>query len=259
MIHATAIIEPGAKLGKNVQVGAFTYIGNDVELGDDCIVESHVVIKGPSYIGKGNRFFQFSSIGEECQDKKYAGEPTELYIGDNNVFRESVSVHRGTIQDDSKTIIGSNNLFMANAHVAHDCIIGDNNIFANTVTLAGHVHLGDWCILGGFVGVHQFCEVGSHSFCGAGSIVVQDVPPFVMVAMSDNGKAAPFGINKEGLKRRGYSSAAIRAVFRAYKSIYRESLTLDEAQEKIKSQVEEFPELQLYLDFFEKSTRGIVR
>jgi UDP-N-acetylglucosamine acyltransferase len=166
VIHPTAIIEPGAQLGNNVKVGPYSYIGNDVEIGDDCIIESHVVIKGPSVIGNGNHIFQFASVGEACQDKKYKDEPTKLIIGDNNVIRECATIHRGTIQDEGITKIGSNNLFMAYTHVAHDCVIGNNCIFANNASAAGHVHVGDWVILAGNSGIHQFCYIGSHAFVG---------------------------------------------------------------------------------------------
>lgn len=259
MIHETAIIEPSAKLGKNVRVGPWSYIGHEVEIGDDTIVESHVVIKGPTRIGQGNRFFQFSSIGEDCQDKKYNGERTELQIGDRNHFREGVTVHRGTAQDNCITIIGSDNLFMANAHIAHDCVLGDNNVLANTVTLAGHVHMGSHCILGGFAGVHQFCHVGSYSFCGAGSIVIQDVPPYVMCAGDVASKAVPKGINKEGLRRHGMNKETIRAIFNAYKAVYRQNLTIEEAIRTIQENVETFPEVQHFVEFLQQSPRGIIR
>lgn len=182
MIHETAVISPNAKLGNNVSVGPFSVIGDDVVLGDDCRVESHVVIKGPSRIGRGNHFYQFTSIGEDCQDKKYAGERTELVIGDNNVFREGVTVHRGTVQDQSVTRIGNDNLVMVNAHIAHDCVIGNGTILANNVAVAGHVEIGDYAILGGTTAVHQFCKIGKHAFTGGGAIVLRDIPPFVMIS-----------------------------------------------------------------------------
>lgn len=255
-IHPSAIIEASAKIGKNVKIGPWTYIGDDVEIGDDCIIESHVVIKGPTKIGSGNRFFQFGSIGEECQDKKFAGEKTELIIGDNNIFRECVTIHRGTIQDDSLTKIGSDNLFMAYVHVAHDCIVGSNNIFANNATIAGHVVVGDWAILGGFTGVHQFCKVGSHSFCGVGSVVVKDVPPYVMAAGQN---ATPFGLNTEGLKRRGFSSDAITQVKRAYRTVFRKGLTLEQAQDELAESADSYPEVKTFVDFIKSSQRGIIR
>ncbi|RUO32029.1 acyl-[acyl-carrier-protein]--UDP-N-acetylglucosamine O-acyltransferase [Aliidiomarina sedimenti] len=254
MIHPTAIIESGARLGANVRVGPWTYIGNDVEIGDNCEISSHVVVRGPTRIGSGNRIFQFSSIGEECQDKKYAGEPTELVIGDNNIFRECTTIHRGTVQDNSLTQIGSDNLLMAYVHVAHDCIIGDHNILANATTLAGHVHVGDYVILGGFTGVHQFCKIGSHAFTAVNSVVVQDVPPYVM-AQGHN--AVPRTINSEGLKRRGFSSEQISNIKRAYKLLYRQGLTLDTAVAEIEAMNAD--EVRLMTDFIANSSRGIIR
>lgn len=256
VIHSTAVIAESAKIGNNVTIGPFCYVGDNVELGDDCILESHVVIKGPSRIGKGNRFFQFCSIGEDCQDKKYAGEPTELVIGDNNVFREGSTVHRGTIQDESITIIGSNNLLMVNAHVAHDCVLGDNVILANNVSLAGHVHIGDFVIFGGGAAIHQFGKVGDHAFVGAGAIVLRDVPPYIMV----NGqKNVPAGINSEGLRRRGFSSEAVMAIKRAYRTLYRANNTVDEALEILKNDAGAHSELNVLIKFLESAERGIIR
>lgn len=254
MIHGTAIIEPGAKLGANVKVGPWTYIGADVEIGDDCEIGPHVVVRGPTVMGKGNRIFQFSSIGEECQDKKYAGEPTRLIIGDHNVFRECTTVHRGTVQDNSLTQIGSHNLMMAYVHIAHDCMIGDHNILANATTLAGHVHVGDHVILGGFTGVHQFCKIGSHAFTAVSSVVVQDVPPYVM-AQGHN--AVPRTINAEGLRRRGFSAEQIQNIKRAYKVIYRQGLTLDDALAQLSAM--QAPELDVMVAFITDSQRGIIR
>lgn len=257
VIHPTAIIEDGAKIGANVKIGPWTYVGANVEIGDDCEISSHVVIKGPSKIGKNNRIFQFASIGEDCQDKKFVpGEPTELIVGDNNVFRESVTIHRGTTQDNSITKIGSGNLFMAYVHVAHDCIVGDNNILANNATLAGHVHVDNNAILGGFTGVHQFCKIGSHSFCAVGSVVLKDIPPYVMVAGQN---AVPHGINTEGLKRRGFDKDEIMAVRRAYKTIYRQGLTLAEATERLSEEAKTYASVQPLVDFINRSDRGIIR
>lgn len=254
MIHPTAIIEPGARLGADVEVGPWTFIGNDVEVGDGCVIGPHVVLRGPTRLGRNNRIFQFSSIGEECQDKKYRGEPTELVIGDNNVFRECTTVHRGTIQDNSLTQIGSDNLFMAYVHIAHDCIIGDHNILANATTLAGHVHLGDHVILGGFTGIHQFCKVGSHAFAAVSSVIVQDVPPYVM-AQGHN--AVPRTINAEGLKRRGFSAEQILNIRRAYKILYRQGLTLEQAVEQMRAM--DATEIDAMIEFIEQSTRGLIR
>lgn len=256
MIHPSAIIEPTAKIGENVQIGPFSYIGDDVVIGDGTIIESHVVVKGPSKIGKNNHIFQFASVGEGCQDKKYDGEPTELFIGDNNVIRECVTIHRGTIQDLNKTVIGSGNLFMAYAHVAHDCVIGDNNIMANHATLAGHVHMGDWCIMAGFAGAHQFVHIGSHSFCSISSIMVKDVPPYVMAAGQS---AEPRGLNTEGLKRRGFSKDAMTEIKRAYRTLYRSSLTTAEALAALEESSKNFPEVKLMTDFIASSSRGIIR
>lgn len=254
MIHSTAIVEPGATLGANVSVGPWSYVGADVEIGDDCVIGPHVVVRGPTRMGKGNRIFQFSSIGEECQDKKYAGEPTQLVIGDHNVFRECTTVHRGTTQDNSLTQIGSHNLLMAYVHVAHDCMIGDHNILANATTLAGHVHVGDHVILGGFTGVHQFCKIGSHAFTAVSSVVVQDVPPYVM-AQGHN--AVPRTINSEGLRRRGFSAEQISQIKRAYKLLYRQGLTLSDALTQMRAL--NAPELDGMIAFIEQSQRGIIR
>lgn len=256
MIHSTAVVSPNAKLGENVTVGPFCIIGDDVVLGDNCRLESHVVIKGPSQIGAGNHFYQFTSIGEDCQDKKYAGERTELVIGDNNIFRESVTVHRGTIQDQSLTKIGSNNLFMVNAHVAHDCMLGSNMVVANNVMLAGHVHVGDFAIIGGGVAVHQFCKIGAHAFIGGGGIVLRDVLNYVMISGTKN---IPQGINSEGLKRRGVSKDAITAIKRAYRTIYRSGLTVDEAVAALQESANTFPEVADMLAFISGSDRGLLR
>lgn len=256
VIHPQAIIEPGAKIGKNVKVGPWTHIGNDVVIGDDCIIHSHVVIKGPTTIGSSNHIFQFCSVGEDCQDKKYAGEATRLEIGDNNVFRESCTIHRGTVQDNSVTIIGSDNLFMAGAHVAHDCIIGDNGIFANNITLAGHVHIGDWVIMGGMSGAHQFCKIGSHAFVGGGAIVLKDIPPYIMAS---GHPAKPFGLNSEGLKRRGFATDEILQVRRSYKELYRKNQTITQASAAIEELSPGFPAVQEFLTFLTNSNRGIIR
>ena len=256
MIHSSAIIDPSARLADDVEVGPWTVIGPQVEIGSGTKINSHVVIKGPTKIGSGNHIFQFASIGEDCQDKKYNGEPTELLIGNNNVFREGCTVHRGTVQDNSVTIIGSDNLFMANVHIAHDCVVGNDNILANNCAIAGHVKMGDNIILGGFTAVHQFCVIGSHSMCGAGTVVLKDIPAFVM---SNGNSAQPHGINAEGLRRRGFSVEAIQQIKRAYKIIYRQGLKLDQAIEQLDLMVSETPEIQLLTGSLKASTRGIIR
>lgn len=256
MIHPTAIIAPSAILGNNVSIGPFSYIDEQVEIGDDTVIASHVVIKGPCKIGCNNRIFQFASIGEANQDKKYAGEPTQTIIGDNNVFRECVTIHRGTVQDRGATHISDDNLFMAYTHVAHDCVIGSHNIFANNATLAGHVSVDDWCILGGFTGVHQFCRIGSHSFCSISSVVVKDIPPYVM---AEGQRVVPRGINSEGLKRRGFSKASISAIRQAYKVLYRSDLTLDTALTRLSSSAAQSPEVAVMTQFISQSVRGIIR
>lgn len=255
-IHPTAIVEAGVILGANVVIGAFSYIGAGVEIADGTEVNTHVVIKGPTKIGRDNKIYQFASIGEACQDLKYAGEPTCLEIGDRNIIRESVTMHRGTIQDRGMTTVGNDNLFMVNVHVAHDCIIGNHCILANNATLAGHVAIGDYAIIGGMAAIHQFCSVGSHCMLGGGSIVVQDVPPYVM---GQGNHCSPFGINVEGLKRRGFDKSAIRQIRDVYKVLYRSGKTLEEAKKDIVLMAKDQPELQPFVDFFARSNRGIIR
>ncbi|MBS0369692.1 MAG: acyl-ACP--UDP-N-acetylglucosamine O-acyltransferase [Proteobacteria bacterium] len=255
-IHPTAIVHPGARLAEGVQVGPYSIIGEHVEIGEGTHIGPHVVIEGYTRIGRDNRIFQFCSIGSEPQDKKYANEPTRLEIGDRNTIREFCSFSTGTVQDGGLTRVGNDNWIMAYVHVAHDCVVGNNTIFANNATLAGHVSVGDWAILGGFTGVHQFVRVGAHSFCGVGTVLLQDLPPFVTVS---GNPAAPHGINSEGLKRRGYSSEGIMAIKRAYKTLYRNGLTLDEARRQIAEAAAQIPELQEFSDFIAESGRGIVR
>lgn len=256
LIHSSAIIDPSAKIADNVEIGPWTLIGPDVVIGEGTRIASHVVIKGPTEIGRNNRIFQFATVGEECQDKKYAGEPTRLVIGDNNVIREGCTLHRGTIQDNSLTQIGSGNLLMAYVHVAHDCMVGDNCILANNVALAGHVHVGDFAILGGFTAVHQFCQIGAHVMCGAGTVVLQDVPAYVM---ANGNTATPHGINSEGLKRRGFSSDEIRALRQAYKLIYRKGLKLDEALAQILTMQADCEALTPLVTSLQNARRGIIR
>ena len=256
MIHPTAIIHSGARLGAGVSVGPYSIIGEHVEIGDNTRIGPHVVISGHTRIGCDNRIFQFSSIGEIPQDKKYAGEPTRLEIGDRNTIREYCTLNLGTVQDAGVTRVGDDNWIMAYVHVAHDCQVGNHTIFANNATLAGHVHVGDWAILGGFTGVHQFCRVGAHSFCGVGTVLLQDLPPFVTVAGTP---AKPHGINSEGLKRRGYSAAGIAAIKRAYRALYRSGLSLDEARQRVAEIATQESEVALLSDFIARSGRGIIR
>lgn len=255
-IHPTAVIEEGVTIGANVTVGPFTYIGKDVEIGEGTEIMSHVVIKGPTVIGKENRIFPFAILGEECQDMKYKGEPTRLVVGDRNVIRESVQMHRGTVQDKGVTTVGSDNLICVNVHIAHDCVVGNHIIMGNNATLAGHVTIEDHAILSALSPVHQFCTVGAHSFVGGGSIVVQDVPPYVM---AQGNHCKPFGINVEGLKRRGFEKSEILAIRRAYKEIYRSGKTLAEVIPVLDDMAKEFPAVGLFTPFFAKSTRGIIR
>ena len=255
-IHSTALVHPGAKLADDVQIGPYSVIGEHVEIGAGTVVGPHVVIEGRTRIGKNNRIAQFASLGNDPQDKKYAGEPTELEIGDNNLIREYCSFNTGTVQDAKITRIGSNNWLLSYVHIAHDCQIGNNIVMSNSVQLAGHVHVGDHVILGAFVGAHQYCKIGAHAMVGAGSLLFQDLPPYLMVG---GNPAAPHGINSEGLKRRGFSSASIMAIKRAYKTLYRSGLSLEQARQEIAAQSAEHPELALYTEFIERATRGILR
>ncbi|GAB2904831.1 acyl-ACP--UDP-N-acetylglucosamine O-acyltransferase [Uliginosibacterium flavum] len=256
MIHSSAIIHPGAKIAAGVEVGPFSIIGEHVEIGEGTVVASHCVIKGRTRIGRENRIFQFASLGEIPQDKKYAGEPTSLEIGDRNSIREYCNFNIGTAQDAGVTRIGNDNWFMAGVHIGHDCQVGNNTIMANNVTLGGHVHVGDFAILGGMAAVHQFAIIGAHSMAGGGSIITQDIPPFVMCS---GNPVAPHGVNSEGLRRRGFSAEAITQIKRAYKAMYRQNLSLEEARASIAVASAETPELQVMLDFFAASTRGIIR
>ncbi|WP_334063244.1 acyl-ACP--UDP-N-acetylglucosamine O-acyltransferase [Alteromonas genovensis] len=256
MIHPTAVISESATIGENVTIGPFCVVDDNVTIGDGCILKSHVVVRGTTRIGKNNKFFQFSSIGEDCQDKKYAGEPTELIIGDDNEFREGVTVHRGTVQDEGVTIIGSRGLFMVNAHIAHDCVLGDDIIVANNCAIAGHVHIDDFVIVGGAVGIHQFCKIGAHAFLGAGGIILRDVPPFVMVSGHKN---IPQGINSEGLKRRGFEKDEVLAIKRAYKVIYRAGNTIEEAIDTLEAPANDHEGVARMVEFLRHAERGIIR
>ncbi len=256
MIHDTAIVHPRAQLGERVSVGPYSIIGEHVTIGDGTTVAAHVVINGHTRIGKDNRIFQFCSLGEIPQDKKYAGEPTRLEIGDRNVIREFCTFNLGTIQDVGVTRLGDDNWIMAYVHIAHDCQVANHTVFANNASLAGHVEVGDHVILGGFTGVHQFCKIGAHVMTAISSVVFKDIPPYMMAAGQP---AAPHGINSEGLKRRGYSAAALAGLKRAYKLLYREGLTLAEAQTKLAILAVEIPEVAPLLEFLAQSERGIIR
>lgn len=256
MIDSHAIVSPQAQLASDVQVGPFTVIGPNVTIGAGTIIGPHVVINGPTSIGENNRIFQFASIGDAPQDKKYAGEPTRLEIGDRNVFRESCTINRGTAHGAGLTKIGSDNLFMAYAHVAHDCSIGNKTIFANTATLGGHVEVGDWVILGGLSAVHQFCKLGAHAFIAGGAIITRDVPPYVMVA---GNPAEPHAVNSEGLKRRGFTPNQVKNIRAAYRLLYRSELKLADAVEQMKKLAESQPEIRDFVDFIGRSTRSLVR
>jgi UDP-N-acetylglucosamine acyltransferase len=256
MIHPTALVHPSAKIAKDVEVGPYSIIGPHVEIDKGTWVGPHVVIQGHTRIGKNNKIYQFSSLGEAPQDKKYAGEETRLEIGDNNVIREFCTFNLGTIQDVGATRLGNDNWIMAYVHLAHDCQIGDHTIFANNAQLAGHVHVGDYVILGGFTVVHQYCHIGAHSMTAMGTILLQDIPPYVMAA---GNTAEPHGINAEGLKRRGFSADSITEIKRAYKTLYKSGLTLEAAKELIAEKSKEYPELKPFIDFLAESKRGIIR
>jgi UDP-N-acetylglucosamine acyltransferase len=255
-IHPLAVIDENVIISAGVEVGPWTLIGKDVQIGENTQILSHVVIKGPTRIGRDNKIFQFSSIGEECQDKKYAGEPTTLVIGDRNVIRESCTLHRGTIQDSGITQVGSDNLLMAYVHVAHDCLVGDHCILANNTTLAGHVHVGNHVILGGGTMVHQFCRIGDHSMSAGGSIVLRDIPAYVMASGQS---ASAHGLNTEGLKRRGFTPEQILALKRAYKVVYRQGLNLKDALAELAHAAAQESVVRIFVESIEQSSRGIIR
>jgi UDP-N-acetylglucosamine acyltransferase len=256
MIHPSAIVHRGAKLAAGVSVGPYSIIGEHVEIGEGTAIGAHVVIEGRTRIGKGNRIFAHSVLGGAPQDKKYADEPTALEIGDRNLIREFCTFNCGTVQDAGTTRIGSDNWMMAYVHVAHDCQVGNHTTFANAASIAGHVHVGDYAVLGGFTGVHQFVLIGAHSMTAGATLLLQDLPPYVMAA---GNAAKPFGINAEGLKRRGFAEEQIAEIRRAYKTLYRSGLTLEEAKSAIAGQGEKVPALRVLVEFLDRSKRGIVR
>jgi len=255
-IHPTAIVDSGAELDTGVSVGAYAVIGAGVSIGAGTRVGPHAVVKGHATIGRDNRIFQFSSIGEDPQDKKYGGEPTKLEIGDRNTFREFCTINRGTAQDGGVTRIGNDNWIMAYVHVAHDCVVGNNVIFSNNTTLAGHVQVGDHVICSGFSAIHQFCRLGAHCFLGGFAAVTRDVPPYVTVAGQPT---APHGINSEGLKRRGFTADQLRNLKDAYRILYRDQLPLNEARARLATLAETQVELRILVDFIDKSERSLIR
>ena len=256
MIHKSVIISETAKISDNVEIGPFSIIGDHVEIGEGTRINSHVVINGPTIIGSENHIYQFASIGDDPQDKKYRGEPTRLKIGNRNTIREYCTISRGTAQDKSLTTIGDDNWIMAYVHIAHDCQVGNNIIFANNATLAGHVHVGDWTIFAGFTGAHQFCHIGAHSFIGMNSLTNKDIPAYTMASGQP---VTPRGVNTEGLKRRNFSSEEINNIKNAYRILYRSELTLAEAISKLEKLVENQPELLIFLESLKQSDRGIIR
>nr|WP_298166884.1 acyl-ACP--UDP-N-acetylglucosamine O-acyltransferase [uncultured Pseudomonas sp.] len=256
LIDPRAIIDPSAKLADDVVVGPWSIVGPDVEIGEGTVLGPNVIVKGPTKIGKYNKVYQFSSLGEDTPDRKYKGEPTRLVIGDHNIIREGVTMHRGTIQDRDETTVGDHNLIMAYAHVGHDSVIGNHCILVNNTALAGHVHIGDWAILSGYTLVHQFCHIGAHSFAGMGSAIGKDVPAYVTVS---GNPAEARSMNFEGLRRRGFSAEAIQALRRAYKTVYRQGLTIEQALLELAEPSAQFPEVALFRDSIQASNRGIIR
>ena len=257
-IHPTAIVHPQAKLAKNIKIGAYSVIGKSVELGEGTEIGNHVNITGLTKIGKLNKIFHFSSIGEQPQDMKYKDQETYLEIGDRNTIREFCTINTGTVEGNKKTLIGNDNWIMAYVHIAHDCILKNNAILANGVSLAGHVEIDDFVVLGGLTGIHQFCKLGAHSITMGGTLLSQDVPPYVR-AVSRGGNAFPNGINSEGLKRRGFSAQAILDIKKGYKIIYMKDNSIDDAKKDLMKLKESSKEVELYLDFIERSNRGLIR
>jgi UDP-N-acetylglucosamine acyltransferase len=256
VIHPTAIVSADARIHESVTIGPYSVIGEGVEIGAGTRIGPHVVLMGPTVMGRDNQVFQFASVGDAPQDKKYAGEPTRLVIGDRNTIREGATINRGTTQDEGVTRIGDDNWIMAYVHIAHDCVVGNNVILANNVALAGHSHVGDWAIFGGYSGLHQFCRAGAHCFMGKYAGVSQDVPAYVMVGGTP---PAPHGINAEGLKRRGFTTAQIANIRHAYKLLYRSGLKLSEALAEIEALAAEQPELEIFAASIRDATRSILR
>lgn len=255
-IHSTALVDATARIAPDVEIGPYSIVGADSVIGAETVVGPHVVIGARTTLGKRNRIFQFASIGEIAQDRKYGGEPTTTTIGDDNTFREYATVHAGTVQDRGDTRIGDGNLFLAYTHVAHDCVVGNLTTFSNNAQIAGHVRIDDWAVLGAFAGVHQFVRVGAHTMLAAFAVVLQDVPPYVTV---QGYPAKPHGTNNEGLRRRGFAADDILHIRRAYKTLYRENLTLDDARAKIVADAADIPALVPLADFLAAPGRGIVR
>ncbi len=256
MIHSTAIVSTKAEIAEGVEIGAYSVVEDDVVIGPGCWLGSHVVVRGPTRIGAGNRIHQFASIGDAPQDKKYAGEPTRLEIGEGNTIREFVTINRGTVQDEGVTRVGDGNWIMAYVHIAHDCMVGNNTVLANNATLAGHCHLGDHAIMGGFSGVHQFCKIGPYCMLGMFSAVNRDIPAFCLVS---GNPATPRGVNSEGLRRHGFAPEQIRNVRRAYRTVYREGLKLEDAIATLESREADEPEIAPMVASLRAATRGIVR
>lgn len=255
-LHPTAIIDTSAEIGEGVSIGPYSVIGPDVVIGDGCWIGPHVVINGPTTLGRENRIFQFASVGELPQDLKFEGEETRLEIGDRNTIREFATLNRGTGVGGSVTRIGNDNLLMAYIHIAHDCIVGNNVILSNNASLAGHVEVHDNVILGGFTLVHQFCSIGQHVFSGMGSAIAKDVPPYLIVT---GAPAAPHGLNKVGLKRRGFDDERLRKLSQAYKLLYRQGLSLEEAKVELQQMGAEDEDVKLFSDFLQQTTRSVIR
>jgi UDP-N-acetylglucosamine acyltransferase len=254
MIHETAIVDAKARIADNVRIGPYSIIGADVEIGVGTVIGPHAVVMGPCKIGCDNRIYQFASVGEAPQDKKYQGEPTWLLVGDRNVIREYVTLNRGTDDGNGKTVIGSDNLFMAYSHVAHDCVVGDHAVFANAASLSGHVEVGNHAVLGGFTSVHQFTQIGSRSFCGLGSVVTQDIPPYSTAA---GNRARVIGINKEGLKRKGFSADLIRALHKSFRELLKSRGSKQDTFANLQPLCDKYPEVEEFVNFVKNSKRGI--